>query len=280
MTPDIGGRAKTGAPQSLNRYAYVSGDPTNTNDPTGMDGCSVSGFIRGLTGPSGDFCASPSGPSGDPSDITANFPPDIGGCMVASDGSLSFADGSGCGGSAVRPPPPPPTASAPPNCVQLLTQDIAIYLESYTYKGAPSPLAGEAGLFVTMGLIYNIDPRLIVGIGQQESTLGTSSFAQKYHNAYGIMMTVRKVSMPRPFLTLSASTAYAFYVARQHVAAGQTTVSEFYNGLKNSYCVDQPGFPCQLAVANITKFMALIPNGNPQLVRPADANNLGFPCAF
>jgi RHS repeat-associated protein len=115
MTPDLGASAKSGAPQSLNRYAYVTGDPINSNDPTGMDGCSISGVFTGLTGPSGGFCSDSSSPSGDPSDITANFPPDIGACLVGTNGSLLFANGSGCGGSpqSSQPTstPKPPTYS-------------------------------------------------------------------------------------------------------------------------------------------------------------------------
>ncbi len=42
MTPDPdAGSAKAGSPQSLNRYAYVMGDPTNSTDPTGTDGSSA-----------------------------------------------------------------------------------------------------------------------------------------------------------------------------------------------------------------------------------------------
>ena len=37
-TPDPYGEAWTGTPQSFNRYAYVSGDPVNDNDPDGLGG--------------------------------------------------------------------------------------------------------------------------------------------------------------------------------------------------------------------------------------------------
>jgi RHS repeat-associated protein len=46
LTPDpFGGSAKLADPGSLNRYAYVGGDPVNNNDPSGL--CSINGVQLG-----------------------------------------------------------------------------------------------------------------------------------------------------------------------------------------------------------------------------------------
>ena len=285
MTPDpLAASASVMSPQSQNRYPYANNDPANNADPGGTDAiCGANGSWdgEGCSGATGYYAASTATPP-DPYAVYASSGMQVAyGCLVnQQDGFLPIAL---CTGDP-NAPIVPPTASAPPDCAQLLKLDISIYLQSYRFKGAASPLVGEANLFVVLGAEDNIDPRLLVGIAQHESNLGLSPVAQRHHNAYGILMAVGPRSnrsyVPRPFDTLSASTVYAFGVAAAHISQGQTSVSTLYSGAPGSYCVDSPQFPCVNAIADITSVMNKIPNGNPQLVRPADPSNLTFPCEY
>jgi RHS repeat-associated protein len=92
MTPDPSSGAGASNPQSWNKYAYVTGDPVNTLDPSGLDGCS----------PDDPSCT----PGCDPSDPTS--------CCDPSDPSCS-GQPPGSGGSGPKGPTPPAPTPVPCN---------------------------------------------------------------------------------------------------------------------------------------------------------------------
>jgi len=173
MTPDFGANPKTGAPQNLNRYAYVTGDPTNTSDPTGMDGCSISVVTTVFTGPSGILCPDGPSPSGDPSDITANFPPDISACLVGSDGFLANANGSGCGGSS---PAPVSVAAAPGSASQPCT-DWCLMPDALTQALLDLKKPGCAQVFAG-GIAKGHDPATVLQAIVSGTKYGFVTFAK------------------------------------------------------------------------------------------------------
>jgi hypothetical protein len=121
------------------------------------------------------------------------------------------------------------------------------------------------------------------------TSLGTSSGVEFADNAYGIMGTLtlgkRTFRFLEPFDTFSAGTAVAFATLCTHINAyGQDSVAALYSGVPNvhAYCVTEVvrgvTYDCTQAIGAITKDMQLIPNGDPSLVRPANPNDLSFPC--
>jgi RHS repeat-associated protein len=112
------GSASPSSPQTWNRYPYAGSDPTNNNDPSGLDCGGIQNWQGGGCGPGlgeygdGDNWQYMGGGYGGYTD---------GGCVVGQDGYLeSPIDGYPCGGSDPPPPPAPIPSPKPIQCdVQL-----------------------------------------------------------------------------------------------------------------------------------------------------------------
>jgi RHS repeat-associated protein len=103
------GSASPSSPQTWNRYPYAGSDPTNNNDPSGLDCGGIQNWQGGGCGPGlgeygdGDNWQYMGGGYGGYED---------GGCVVGSDGFLeSPIDGYPCDGSDPEPQTPKPAAS-------------------------------------------------------------------------------------------------------------------------------------------------------------------------
>ena len=137
-----------------------------------------------------------------------------------------------------------------------------------------SPLAAYSSWFFAVGLMDDIDPRLLVAISGAESGYGTSPVAAKDNNAFGVLRRVQnhgKISyVPVVYPNFGASiSAAGTTVESQIYNRNNNTVDKLYSGQKGAYCQNSPGFPCSIGDGNVTKILKSM-GGNP--------NQLGFPC--
>jgi RHS repeat-associated protein len=162
---DPGGMATAdpSTPTSLNRYAYVNGDPVNFFDRRGLI----------VQAPGAQDCIA------DPDYCEAwDWGCNLGGFDFFASGCVT---GGGGGPVSVTPPPDPP----PPDCNQILTDDISTYLVGY--DGGASPLNTSANIqgLASAGMTYDVDPRFIVALAVAESQAGTKLTWGPY-NAWNI----------------------------------------------------------------------------------------------
>ncbi len=244
-------------PGSWNRYAYTGGDPVNRFDRTGRAWEEV---CSGQDGESNDASCAGGGAT-----FWASACP-----QLSQPGIAAWQDPA-----AMDPDPgcytlPETSLPTTPTCDQELANSISALLTS---RG--SPLASYSGWFVAVGMLDNIDPRLLVAMSGAESGYGTSPVAQKDDNAFGSMVCQRAREgiwncHPRQFSSFGQSISFTGdNVENQIYNKGNNTVAKLYSGLPGAYCVNQPGFPCSNGAGNITSIMVGL-GGNP--------NSLGFPC--
>lgn len=237
MTPDPyqkSGRAQE--PQTWNRYTYTRGDPVNRFDPNGLD----------------DFLeAPPDGGSGGGGCFIVGFDPVYGDPVCA--------DGTGL----LQQLPEEPVPQV--DCQLALTAEVNTLLTS---KG--SPLAAYSSWFVAVGLMDDIDPRLIVAIAGAESGYGTSNVAKIDDNPFGIVHRSAGKYVPVKYSNFGESiTAEGNILDGQIYGKNNNTVNKLYSGQKGAYCVDSPGFPCSNGAKNVTSILSGL---------GGDPNNLAFPC--
>ena len=85
-------------------------------------------------------------------------------------------------------------------------------------RTAGSPLAGQGAAFVAAGVANAIDPRLLVAIAAQETSLETYGPAQSIHNAFGMGPGIAYVT------DAAGIRAAAENLAQNYVAQGITTI--------------------------------------------------------
>lgn len=85
-----------------------------------------------------------------------------------------------------------------------------------------SPLVGHGGAFYTAGERYGVDWRLLVGIGNAETSLATYGPSQAIHNPFGI-------GPHRNFASYDdAIMALAKLLAERYISKGRTSVGAIY----------------------------------------------------
>jgi RHS repeat-associated protein len=248
-TPDPAGAnaANPRKPASWNRYAYAGGDPVNRNDPTGLSSCALD---DPLCNP---FAVDPDDDDDDDGGEGITNP------CFASNGfepmPSPFCQGGG----------PPETPVPQDSCDLRLTAEIKALLTSKN-----SPLASYSAWFVAVGLMDDIDPRLLVAMSGAESGFGTSHVATADNNAFGILHKVGQSYVPVVYSSFGVNVSAAGNVVENQVYnRGNDTVNLLYSGQPGAYCQNTPGFPCSSGAANVTKFLVGM-GGNP--------NDLAFPC--
>jgi RHS repeat-associated protein len=258
----------TGNPASLNRYAYVQGDPINLNDPRGLDpycgpnmqwdgeGCMNGTGSSGVTGPCGSGWmtnASLEGPCQDP---------------CGGSGSAFGEDFAPTPPSSCAVPATPAASTQTPSCMDLLMSSLTSFLSGTKF-------AGDAVAFEATGASFDIDPRLIAAMAFGEN-------GQAANNPFGL-----GPNGSAAFSTIGAALASLGNTLDKYIYTwNETTVSELWSG--NTWKVDPkkkwitiqyPGYcvgttsqgvaGCQATGANISQFMVSM---------GANPNSLGFPC--
>lgn len=85
-----------------------------------------------------------------------------------------------------------------------------------------SPLVGSGTTFAAAGKAYDVDWRLLVGIGVAETSLATYGPAQRIHNPFGI-------GPNKPFTSYNASITYLAKLLRDgYISKGRTSVAAIY----------------------------------------------------
>jgi RHS repeat-associated protein len=249
-------------PTSLNRYAYVGGDPINFADRHGRN--------RNIVGSCNDLL------NGNPQDGCDDGSGDYegGSCTY---GPLGFEESPLCSDyvAPVSITPPPPPDEAPP-CDQLLTSAVGNFL-----AGKGSPLASDASEIVLVAQNDNIDPTLVAAIaiaenGQKENN--PFALGPDGSNTYpGLDAAINAVgsTLHKYIYTYNESTVSALW-------SGNTWI---VNPKKPWITIQPPGYcvgetaaevaKCQKTGNTISGFMK---NMGATATVGGNPNKVGFPC--
>ena len=123
---------------------------------------------------------------------------------------------------------------------------------------AGSPLAGNGATFVAAGVANGIDPRLLVAIATQETSLETYGPAQAIHNAFGMGPGIAYSS------DADAIRAAAENLARNYVADGITTIPAIAAKWAPVGAANDPGGLNDSWSSGVSQFFRAL-GGNPDL---------------
>ena len=118
------------------------------------------------------------------------------------------------------------------SCPTELDAQSAVCLDNYIKKAVPSsPLYGKGVTFVSAGQKYDVNPALMVAIGQQESLLGTRGAVNSHpHNYFGM---TKKGGGYRSFTSWEEAINYhADYLYRVYLKEGRDTIEK----IGEKYC--------------------------------------------